>query len=195
MGYSEKNINTMVKNSLALAGGFCFKIADPPKSAAMSAQKNPFDGFGVISASAMKCEAYAARYLGQDRSGYVPAYWESKFLGEFGAFSLKMLEDHQAGYLDWCAKLPRAVVLTPLGIYHDRGDMRIYLFDWNALSPLYAKGFSIHKKFLAKLAFNQVTIKTKTFSTNNVIMAEDLLAAYGEDIYQEGYGAKGKVQV
>lgn len=185
MGYSEKDINTMVKNSLASAGGFCFKIADPPKSAAMSAQKNPFDGFGVVDASVMKCEGFVKKYLAGDVHRYVPVYWESKFLSELSAFSLKRIEEHQAYYLNWCMKLPDSMVLVPLGVYHARGDMRVYLFEWSALSPLYAKGFSIHKKFLEKLPFNQVTIKTKTFSLDHVIMAKELVDVYGIDIYTE----------
>jgi len=191
MGYSEKNINTMVKNSLAVTGGFCFKIADPQKGAAMSSQKNPFDGFGVISPKVIAgAKTFLDVYPGKYDADYVPLYWESKFKSTFEAFSLTLVEEHQGYYLDWVSKLPNSLTLLPLGVYMGRGDIRVYLFDWNAVSPLYHKRFSIHKAYLEKLPYNQVTLKTGLFEAANIITKGDLDAIYGVDVHSEDFNAK-----
>jgi len=180
LSYNEQIINTMVKKSFALDGGFGFKISDPPKSAAMNVQKNPFDGFGVINTTLIKDETYK-----KFTSNFIPFYWEAKFMKEVSAFALKRIEIHQAYYLNNTLKLPETFSIVPLGIYAKRGEVRIYLFEWEALSQLYENGFSIHKKFLEKLPFNKVVLKEGLFSIDHIITKKTLLDLYGYDIYME----------
>lgn len=186
MGYSEKDINTFVKKSLG-EGGFGFKIADPPKATAMTASKNPFDGFGVLQAS----NVLDLRVRPKD--DFVPLYWESKFLSEMSAFSLKRIEEHQAYYLDQSMLLGNSFSVVPLGVYAKRGEVRVYLFHWASLAPLYRKGFSFHKKYLELLPYNQVTLKTGTFKIEHVIIREDIERVYGAGIYEEEQDAKGQL--
>lgn len=182
MGYSEKDINTFVKKSLG-EGGFSFKIADPPKATAMTASKNPFDGFGVLQSSNVLDPAV------RPKDDYVPLYWESKFLSEMSAFSLKRIEEHQAYYLDRSLLLGNSFSVVPLGVYVKRGEVRVYLFEWASLAPLYRKGFSFHKKYLELFPYNQVTLKTGTFKIEHVITRGTIEKVYGPEVYEEGQDA------
>ena len=182
MGYSEKEINTIVKKSFG-KDGFGFKISDPPKSAATCTQKNPFDGFGVIDIDLIKDYNFKQQKAYENK--YVPLYWESKFSKELSAFALKRIEEHQAYYLNHTLKLRDTFSVVPFGVYVKRGEVRIYLFDWEALTDLYKREFSIHKKFLEKLPYNKVIIKDGTFSIDHIIIKDDLNKVYGYDIYEE----------
>ena len=182
MGYSEKEINTIVKKSFS-KDGFGFKISDPPKAAATCVQKNPFDGFGVINVDLIKDDYFKTQKSYSHT--FVPLYWESKFSKEMSAFSLKRIEEHQAYYLNHTLKLKDTFSVVPFGVYVKRGEVRIYLFDWEALADLYKREFSIHKKFLEKLPYNKVVIKDGIFSIDHIIVKNDLKNVYGYDIYEE----------
>ena len=57
------------------------------------------------------------------------------------------------------------------------GDNRAYIFDVSAVSELYYEGFSIHKKFLEQLPYNE--IHKGIFSFDNIITRSELYKIIG----------------
>lgn len=112
-----------------------------------------------------------------------PLYIEAKFNKSFSAFNLNRIEPHQAYYLDEFNKISNAVCLILFGTNVSRGDVRSYIFKWDALTGLYKRGFSIHKKVLEKMPFNPV--KKGLFSFFNVIDKELMKEMYGGDLYEQ----------
>jgi penicillin-binding protein-related factor A (putative recombinase) len=146
----EKEFNTIVVNSIKETGGDAFKIPDAAGQGAMM-RKSTTDGYGVIKREAT----------------YKPIYWESKYNKEFGAFSLKRIEDHQAYWLSMYSKIPDAEVYLILGMHLSRGKLYAYVFDWRYLEKLFAEKYSFWGKELETLAYNEV--HKGIFELSNII--------------------------
>ena len=158
---NEAEFSTITKNSI-IAG---FKIPDPQGMAAMTASKRAFDGIGMI----------------KENDELVFLCWETKFLKSMGAFSLKRVEEHQDFYLREYRKAKSIKSWVILGVDVGRNDKRAYIFDWDErFGELYKKGFSIHKKYLEKLPYNE--IHKKLFEYNNIITFEVLQSIYEEKL-------------
>lgn len=109
-----------------------------------------------------------------------PVYCEAKFNKSMSAFNTNRIEPHQSFYLDEFQKVQDSLCLIALGVRVGRGDIRAYLFNWNDLSDLYKKGFSIHAKYLEKLSYNE--IHKGLFTFNNIITIDDLKKVYGGEL-------------
>ena len=73
---------------------------------------------------------------------------------------------------------PSSKSLFCLGLNGEkRGDNRAYIFDVSAVSELYYEGFSIHKKFLEQLPYNE--IHKGIFSFDYIITKEELYKIIG----------------
>ncbi len=106
---NERELNTIIKNTLLLNGGWAFKIADPQGKAVYTSIPNPFDGFGV--------------------SNHTPVYWEAKYLNKMMAFSLKKIEDHQILHLCRIHELlTNSICCIILGVKISHTDNRVYIF-------------------------------------------------------------------
>jgi len=116
MNRPEGPFNTCVKNSLFEA----HKIADNFASSGGRASETPFDGFGIL----------------HDGDDYFPCYWESKYKSSMEAFSLKLIEDHQAVALAKYSLIPNAKTFLILGLKYGRGDERAYVFNWRDVEKL-----------------------------------------------------------
>ena len=101
-----------------------------------------------------------------------PVYIEAKFNKMMSAFNLNRIEDHQAYYLSRFNDVAGAKCFVILGVYAGRGDLRAYVFDWNALRPLYEHKKSIYAKVLKELPYNEV--HKGVFKFDKIIAKEDL---------------------
>ena len=101
-----------------------------------------------------------------------PVYIEAKFNKMMSAFNLNRIEDHQAYYLSRFNDVAGAKCFVILGVYAGRGDLRAYVFDWNALRPLYEQKKSIYAKVLKELPYNEV--HKGVFKFDKIIAKEDL---------------------
>ncbi len=105
--------------------------------------------------------------------------WEAKFIKNLSAFSFKRIETHQDYYLSEYGKALNVFPLLIVGANVSRGDNRIYIFDYNDCGHiLYKNEFSIHKKYLEKLPYNEVHKGLFTFS--NIITKNDFIKAYDD---------------
>lgn len=107
-------------------------------------------------------------------------YIECKWNSSYAAFNLNRIEDHQAMYLTEFGKSEGAISYIILGMHVARGDTRAYIFNWNAIKPLYEKGFSFYAKVLSELPYNAVC--KGVFSYCNIIEKEDIVKVLG-DVY------------
>lgn len=139
-----------------------FKIPDTSSGNFAMTVKRAFDGIGMI-----------------EQDGILhPLYWEAKYLPKAGAFNFNRIEPHQDKYLRIYKQIPGAVSYVIVGIDFGRSDKRVFIFDWDEdFGKLYAKGFSIHKKFLEKLPYNEV--HKQKFELTNIITIQTLLDVYG----------------
>ena len=135
---NEAEFCTIIKNSFP--EDYIYKIPDPSGAFSMTV-KRTFDGIGMI-----------------EQGGVLhPFYWEAKYLPKASAFNFNRIEVHQDKYLRWYRKIPGAISWVIIGINFGRADKRVFILDWDEdFGKLYAKGFSIHKKFLEKLPYNEV---------------------------------------
>ena len=101
-----------------------------------------------------------------------PVYIEAKFNKTMGSFNLNRIEDHQAYYLSRFNDVKGAKCFVILGVYAGRGDLRAYVFDWNALQPLYEQKKSIYAKVLKELPYNEV--HKGVFKFEHIITDEEL---------------------
>lgn len=172
MAKDEAFINRCVRNTLRESGGVAFKIPDPQGAAVYTTVKNPFDGFGAF----------------KEADGrIVPVYWESKWSRELKAFNLKnSLQEHQAEYLEKFGIIENSVCLVPYGVQVKRGEIRVYLFLWEAVSDFF-KGIeidgkvknSIPAKVLEKLPSAKIDNKTNTFEIKrDLFITKDLLQQF-----------------
>ena len=106
---SERELNTIIKNTLLNNGGWASKIADPQGKAVYTSIQNPFDGFGVI--------------------GNTPVYWEAKYMNKLASFNLQRIENHQISNLCRIQELlTNSVCCIILGVKLSRNENRIYVF-------------------------------------------------------------------
>ena len=145
---NEADINTVVRNSLTWG----FKIPDPQGMSALSATSRCFDGFGV--------------------HNNLPVYWESKFSQKLQSFNLQRLEPHQAKALtDIIINLSPVCAWVIYGVHADRGDTRLYVFDWAYLQKRYEEKRNVLKKELERLPYNPVK---KGLATFEFVIKEDI---------------------
>lgn len=167
----EAEFNRIVANSLKASKtvindkevtGWGYKISDAAGAYLMATIKSPFDGFGILA-----------------KNGQVyNVYFESKFNKSLSAINLNRIEPHQMESLLATSITPSSLSLFCLGLNGEkRGDNRAYIFDVSAVSELYYEGFSIHKKFLEQLPYNE--IHKGIFSFDNIITRSELYKIIG----------------
>lgn len=167
----EAEFNRIVSNSLKASktvvngqeiSGWGYKISDAAGAYLMATVKSPFDGFGI---------------LAKDGNLY-NVYFESKFNKTISAINLNRIEPHQMESLVATNVTLSSKSLFCLGVNGEkRGDNRAYIFDVEAVKELYYEGFSIHKKFLEQLPYNE--IHKGLFSFDNIIDKNTLYAVLG----------------
>jgi penicillin-binding protein-related factor A (putative recombinase) len=137
----ERDFGKYIIHSLEATGGCGYKIRDIGAYGGMkiATQKNPFDIFGII------CNP-------EPKSVYI----ESKHFKEFKAFNLKKIEPHQAYWLTKFSLPKDSEVYVILSVQVKRADLRVYIFDWRYLQPMYEAGYSFFAKELDKLPYNEV---------------------------------------
>ena len=167
----EAEFNRIVANSLKASktiingdevNGWGYKISDAAGAYLMATIKSPFDGFGILA-----------------KDGQVfNVYFESKFNKSLSAINLNRIEPHQMESLLATSVTPSSKSLFCLGLNGEkRGDNRAYIFDVSAVSELYYEGFSIHKKFLEQLPYNE--IHKGLFSFDHIITKDELYKVIG----------------
>lgn len=154
---SEAELCTIVKHSL----DNCAKIPDPSNGFSSTSIRT-FDGIGTINKS----------------DGLHFVCWEAKFLKSMQAFAFSRIEPHQNFYLTKYAECIGVISYVIVGINAGRADQRAYIFLWDDfMSQLYLNKFSIHKKFLEKLPYNE--IHKGKFDFNKIIDKKVLSDIYG----------------
>lgn len=103
--------------------------------------------------------------------------WEAKHLKGMQAFNFTRVEPHQDYYLSKYASCQNVYSFLLIGISVKRADNRIYVIDYKDCGhELYQAKFSIHRKFLEKLAYNKIS--RGTFKFENIIQWKDLEQVY-----------------
>lgn len=149
---NEAAFCTIVVNSL-IDGA---KIPDPSSGYGQTS-KRTFDGVGMLKID--------------DKLTFI--CWEAKLLKELSAFNFKRIESHQSYYLMKYQLAQGVKSYLIVGVAAGRADNRAYVFEWNEkMNDLYIKGFSIHKKYLEKLPYNE--IHKGVFQFDKIISYEDL---------------------
>lgn len=117
---NEGEINKIISKSMNILG---YKIPDSNggNGSFSKFSPTPFDGFGL--------------HKIEDKVYNV--YWESKFSKGLKAFNVKRIEQHQADNLDKCQESDNSLCIVPFGVHAGKGDLRVYLFMWNALREMF----------------------------------------------------------
>lgn len=168
----EAEFNRIVANSLKASktiigdkevNGWGYKISDAAGAYLMATIKSPFDGFGILA-----------------KDGQVfNVYFESKFNKALSAINLNRLEPHQMESLLATSITPSSLSVFCLGLNGEkRGDNRAYIFDVSAIKELYYDGYSIHKKFLEQLPYNE--IHKGIFAFDHIIQKDELYKVIGK---------------
>lgn len=112
--------------------------------------------------------------------------WEAKWLKSMSAFPFSKIEPHQNVWLNKYNKCIGVLSYVILGVNVGRGDNRMYVFEWNDfMGQLYEHNFSIHKKELMKLPYNEV--HKNLFSFDKIITKDTLEKVYGSmDLVLQG---------
>lgn len=149
---NEAEFCSVVKKSLVHG----FKIPDPTGQFAMTIAR-AFDGIGAI----------------EREDGLHFVCWEAKHIKGLSAFNFGRIETHQDMWLRRYNECVGVECYVMLGVSVSRGDNRAYIFRWDEnMGTLYANKYSIHKKFLEKLPYNE--IHNGTFELKNIITYDDL---------------------
>lgn len=135
-----------------------YKIPDPSSDYA-STSLRCFDGVATIKEN--------------DKQYFI--CWEAKFMKAMQAFNFQRIEPHQNYWLNTFNKCENVRSYVILGVSVSRGDNRAYIFEWNdKMGELYNSKFSIHKKQLMSLPYNE--IHKSRFEFKNIITYEDLVS-------------------
>jgi hypothetical protein len=153
----ESDINRIFANSLKAKNGAAYKIPDP-NAGFSTTVKRCFDGIGSFKIN----------------DKFYPLYWEGKWSKNFNGLNFKeKIEPHQAAYLDSFRTIENAITLIIYGVIAERGDKRIYVFDWNFFRSFYysEEKNNITKKQLKDLPYFKIDNKLGLidFNYENII--------------------------
>lgn len=148
-----------------------YKIPDPSNDFKNTSFR-PFDGIGMVS----------KEIFNTNKPSFV--CWEAKHIKGLNAFSFKRVEPHQDEYLQYYSEAEGIQTLLFIGFSVSRGNNRVYIIDYTDCGhDLYTYNFSIHKKFLEKLPYNE--IHKERFEIKKVLKKEDFLQVYEKDNWNE----------
>lgn len=153
----ERDLNTIIANSIKTYGGTACKIPDPKGGTGIQL---PFDIFGA--------------YKGK------PLYIESKLIkSNVNAFPFKRVEEHQYHYLHTYKQIiPTSVCLIAVSYWMSRSLFKVFFFEYNIIRDRYLKG---EKSFKGKVmkTLPHCDIKKRTFDFDQAmgnIITEEVLA-------------------